>query len=264
MGSPKPPDRGSFWTSTNGLIATITALVVAITTLIGAVVAQPRLAEWVGLSPTASPTPSSAGGSASAPRTKPEVGEKLLEDNFDNPIAGKLEPSTDDPTHYTRGYIEGEYVIKILVPVSEWPYTPVADLPDRYSDASIAVTARAVGDSAGQYITLACRSQGADSYYRLMVMPYNRTFVLMRWENGVMIELVPWQSSDAIRPDRASNRLELMCSGRTITVIINDRLVARKDDNVYSEGKMWIGAGLLEDSQGTAEVRFNDLIVTQR
>jgi hypothetical protein len=109
-----------------------------------------------------------------------------------------------------------------------------------------------------------CRSRGVNSGYRLSVAPYQRSFWLEKWEGSEGENMIPKQESNSINPNDQSNRLELTCSGNNITATINDKLVARKTDEGYADGRMSIGLGIIPGSEGVAEARFNDLLVTQR
>jgi hypothetical protein len=74
-------------------------------------------------------------------------------------------------------------------------------------------------------------------YYVLGVAPALGGFGVERHEVGrAPVQLVPFQSSTAIRRGNASNRLELTCVESTLAVRINGIEVASVQDSTYDSG----------------------------
>jgi hypothetical protein len=182
-------------------------------------------------------------------------------DSFDDLTQARLPSSSREPTRYQRGYRDGQYVIVKSDPV--WDFTPTAELPGTYTDATLSVEARLVGEQQDRYIILACRaSKASDSHYRFGIQPGPGRFELSRWDGGDRTPLVAWRSSPAIKRGTEWNQLELSCQGSTIRAVANGVEVAKVDDATYARGELWIGAGAFAEARVTAEARFDNLVVT--
>ena len=202
----------------------------------------------------------------------PGPGAVLLSDAFDDPSTGQLPQSSGVPAEFVVGYLDGEYVIQKLD--LSGTNLPTATLPGTYADASVAFDVRLVGNPVNQYVAAACRSQVTDpepgqslqssSEYRLVVAPSLREFALIRYDDSEQLNLANFQTSLAIEADNASNRIELICHGASISGRINGVQVVAAEDSTYAEGAMLIGVGVLDSALGIAEARFDNLVVTQQ
>jgi hypothetical protein len=83
-------------------------------------------------------------------------------------------------------------------------------------------------------------------------------FSVQREDQGSVVQLVGWRSSDAINQSLDANHLELLCAGNTIAVAINGTPVASVRDTKYLDGLT-----MLEVSAqgGPMEARFKNLTV---
>lgn len=188
-------------------------------------------------------------------------GPTLLTERFDNWETGWLPPDSPAPDRYLRWYEGGEYAIRKVDP--SWQSIPTAQVPGVFSDATIAVDVRLVGDTRARYVSLACRvSRDGLANYRLSVQPAEGRFLLTERDDGVIVRQVGWQASPAIRRGNQSNRLHLACQGSTITASANGTTLATLQDATHPEGRLWIGAGSFADSDaGETEARFGNLVV---
>lgn len=189
------------------------------------------------------------------------AGETLLRDDFSDPNQGKLPTVSPQPRSYTRGYEAGEYVIRKVDP--QYNLVAAARATDNvFQDAAIEVDAHLVGDVTGRYIAIACRFSPAGEY-QFAVDPGQGRFSLWRFDAGAEgVALVPVQDHAAIRRGSAWNRLELSCSGSTISATINGVQVASIEDATHREGRLTLGVGTV--GAATAEARFDNLAVVQR
>ena len=187
--------------------------------------------------------------------------EVLLSDNFDDPQRGVLSTSSSSPARVTRGYADGEYVLRTVNPEAG---TAVAPVPLAVANVSLAIDARIMGDVQDRYAAITCRLQPEDrSRYELLVHPNRGVFSLSRWDDGIQTSLVV-QTSQAVKRGNESNRIELSCVGATLTAYMNNVQVAIVQDSTYTDGLMDIRAGRSSGSSGTVEARFDNLVVTQR
>jgi hypothetical protein len=109
---------------------------------------------------------------------------------------------------------------------------PFAQLPGRYSDASVAVDARFVGTAQGQYIDPTCRATAAGRY-ALWVRLDTGEFRLVRLQGCRPTDLARGQASGALPPGNATNRLKLTCAGDAISATLNGTQVAAVRDGIH-------------------------------
>jgi hypothetical protein len=69
-----------------------------------------------------------------------------------------------------------------------------------------------------------------------------------------------WSSSDAIHLGAATNLLEIVCQGRTMTLLVNGVQLVQVEDSSYSRGDIGLYAGSFFEPG--VEVHFDNLAVT--
>ncbi len=154
---------------------------------------------------------------------------------------------------------------RVSRPAKTRPRRSVA-VPGDYTNATIAVDARLVGAIDGRTVSVGCRfrTDATGNYgYRLRVEPGTGLFRLVREDGTRDTLLVNLRRSTAINRGLAVNRLELTCSGTTITGSINGVQVVNMQDSTYSSGPLTLGVGA-RMSGLTSEARFDNLVVIQR
>ncbi len=196
----------------------------------------------------------------------PRPGEVLLADNFDDPSLGWLPTSYPDPSEgFMAGYVHGQYEVWSSQPGSN--LIPSVRVPGTHSDASLSVDATLV-DASGRStgVTIACRAQSAaGNEYRLRLEPNDTSFGIVRFKDRVQTNLTPTGPAGrslSVYPGNSVNRIELTCTGTTISVRINGQVVASVQDGTHASGQFWLGAHAAVG--GTARVRFDNLVVTAR
>jgi hypothetical protein len=169
------------------------------------------------------------------------------------------------PAGYSTQFAGPEYVIRSTLfdmPVVSAIGSASGDL---YGDATIAVDARLVGDTADRTIILLCRvtqASAAHSGYLFQINPSAGQSLLTKLDNGRPATLVPWSPTAAIKAGVATNHLELDCLGNSITARVNGVEVFRvTDPAALPPGDVEIGVSRLAPGQGTAEARFSNLTV---
>jgi hypothetical protein len=196
------------------------------------------------------------------------AGQVLLQDNFNDPNAGTLEKSSGDPANYQRGYVNGQYVIKIIN--AQWAGKNVASenigaLGTNLADSTMAIDARLGGQTAKRYIVLGCRFKmrnSVDTEYRLVVYPGDGTYTLERFLGTSNItHLLGPAGSPAIHQGNAWNRLVLTCQGSTISASINGTQLPPQSDSTLNNGELWIGIG--DDQPAIAEADFDNMVITK-
>ena len=192
-------------------------------------------------------------------------GSVLASDKFDNQNAGILPRSAADPAHWEMGYLDGEYHIAKIDP--SWDKFGNASTVGTYADAIVDVDARIVGETEGRSIEIGCRSQTTqrgENEYRLTVIPATTQFILWREDNGTLVQLTDYQASSAIQAGIATNHLQLICDGSTITVRVNGTQLASVQDSTYRSGHAFIRAGVLGTNlPATVDARFGNLVISK-
>jgi hypothetical protein len=196
-------------------------------------------------SPTAAPTPTQPVA------TPVPAGPASITDGFDSPAATGLPQSSPVPAQYTRGYVDGEYRIRI----ASFNGIAMASFPDAYADASLAIDTRLLSER-GE-IVLTCRA-GPQSGYRLTVDPSTQRFRLRRVEAGGGPFLINPTQSNAIARGGAANRLELSCLGSTIAAKANGEPLFSLQDAPYASGEFHLG---LFSPNAPAEVAFDNVVI---
>jgi hypothetical protein len=182
----------------------------------------------------------------------------LLADDFSNAQTGVLPNSPPNPPAFQRGYMDGEYMVR--VDFSE----VVANAPtrDEYADATLAVDAHPTDETPQAQIWLYCRRFGSvPSGYRFRVEPATQRFSVDRVDKAQPTTLVSMRTADVINSGSDVNHLELTCAGSTIAGSINGQPVFSVQDATYTQGTLNIGAS--GPSDGSGEVRFANFALLQ-
>ncbi|MBI2760916.1 MAG: serine/threonine protein kinase [Chloroflexi bacterium] len=256
-GDPKPPPTQVVIsvtpTATATSTTTATATRTATATATRTVTATATRTVTATATRTVSPTPAGP----------PRPGDVILRDNFDDPTKATLLTQSATPESYLLGYDRGEYFIRKVDP----NFNRVANvfLPGSYDDVSISVDARLVGESGNRAIYVVCRSS-TDGQYRLVLDMGVGAFLLSRWDGDTEVQLGnKWVTrTDVLRTGTQMNKIELRCEKDTISAVINGQTVGSVKDGTYKAGRSWIGTGVFTGATGTVEVRFDNLVVTQR
>ncbi len=191
----------------------------------------------------------------------PAPGTVLLADDFNDPARGQLPRASPDESLYHFGYQDGEYVSQ-RISMDGTRYATVL-LPGTYTNTTLAVDVRLVGDTNQRVSSFECRRQrGVDEQqYRLEMQPATGSLRLLRFQAGVETDLMPWTPAGAIRGGNETNRVELTCAGETLRARINGVQMAEVQDSALQDGSLAISAGVL-DRRLLSDGRFDNLMVT--
>ena len=202
--------------------------------------------------------PGRAGGAQGAPDDTPG---RAFADAFDDPTAGFLSTASPSRTEAQFAYADGEFVIQTLVDdAGIWQ----AGIPGSFTNASMAVDVRLVGDSANGIVLLGCRStatQTSTSEYTIALQPWDGSLTLTRWDNGEPVVLAGHIPQNEVATGNDVFRLELACVGSTISAIVNGEQVLSVEDDTYTSGGFFIGAGVEAGQDGAIEARWDNLEV---
>jgi hypothetical protein len=188
-------------------------------------------------------------------------GTVLVEETFADPVTGMMPAAAPAESPLIYGYADGEYWLRNLEVATRSVAVPIDG-----TNATIAVDARLIGETAQRTVSVGCRfasDAAGNRGYRLRVEPAAGLFRLVR-EDGARDTFLRRDSrSPAIRGATEVNRLELTCAGSTITAAINGTVVATVQDSTYTSGSLVFGVGA-RASGLTSEARFDNLVITAR
>jgi serine/threonine-protein kinase len=103
-----------------------------------------------------------------------------------------------------------------------------------------------------------CREQGnSDGYY--LRIAGDGYYSIFRAVDGESEPIVDWTASDAIRTGQATNHIQAICDGSTLSLSVNDQFLAEVEDNTFTTGDIALTATTFEDVE--TEVHFDDLVV---
>jgi len=116
------------------------------------------------------------------------------------------------------------------------------------------------GPDDNEYGVLA-RVQDASNFYRFSISG-DGYYLITRFVDGSP-ELVEanWTPSEAIYQGQATNVIEVICQGNTLTLRVNDQELAQVEDNEFSHGDVGLYAGSFYESG--VEVHFDNLILVE-
>jgi hypothetical protein len=118
------------------------------------------------------------------------------------------------------------------------------------SDAVISVDVQQVKTTGTGMFGILCRIKNSDNYYLLRI-DENRSFSIMKKENGQWNILKDWQKSNDIPPAGQAMTLVARCAGNTLSLGVNDKLLAEVTDSTFSAGQVALMAGTY-DNPGVA------------
>jgi hypothetical protein len=185
----------------------------------------------------------------------------LVDETFSESATGLLPSSSPAGASLTYGYADGEYWLR-----NAEVATQSLAVPLDAANATIAVDARLIGDPSRRTVSVGCRfssNANGNRGYRLRVEPGAGLYRLVREDGTRDVFLRRDSTSPAIRRGNDSNRIEITCSGTTITAVINGTAVATVQDSTYASGSLVIGVGA-RASGLTSEARFDNLLITAR
>jgi hypothetical protein len=197
----------------------------------------------------------------SSARVRP-LGAELLSTDFSNPLDGVMDGSVDDPGRYEAGYLDGQFQVQVLDRQIGQPLAAFAGTI--FVNVGVSVTATVVSQDPDPTLMVGCRWRTDKvTGYRLAIRPERGKFQIDRADSlDTTVDLVTWQQSSAVHLGSAPNRLEIRCTGTTITALINDVEVASVEDATYAWGLPAFGAAPSDGA--TVDGRFANFLVTQR
>lgn len=184
-----------------------------------------------------------------SPTATPEVGI-ILQEDFSDQKGGWMFEKTDN---YLLSYSHGGYMIGIYAPYVE---AGVSRPWLKMSETRIEVDVKRMTGKG--YYGVACRDTGS-SNYSLVIDSEGYAGIMST--RKTQIERVVWVKTEAVKTERrVNNRVRGECRGNTLTLWVNDVLVAHK--TLPGPGVGWVGlvAGTTVEND-KVEAVFDNLVI---
>jgi predicted Ser/Thr protein kinase len=183
----------------------------------------------------------------------PAAGSAIFEDSFDSSASGWEvgEYDTGDV-----GYTDGAYFV-----TSTDNGSVMWGVANRSFD-DLAIEVDAIQISAGpdddNAYGVVCREQGdGDGYY--LRISGDGYYSIHKAVGGEFEALVDWKTSSAIRQGNATNHIQAVCDGSTLTLFVNGQRLTSTEDSTFTQGDIALTATTFEDEM--TEVHFDNLAV---
>nr|HID13289.1 DUF1080 domain-containing protein [Anaerolineae bacterium] len=182
-------------------------------------------------------------------------GEQLpWADDFSNTASGW---QAESDASAEVGYHEG--MMRILVKVTNrlaW-----ASAGREFSDFHLTVQATQVAGPDDNEYGVLVRMRDASHFYRFSISG-DGYYLVSKYDGGAWEPLSgDWTPSEAIHRGAATNLLEVVCQGSTMTFLVNGVALAQVEDSNYLRGDIGLYAGSFFEPG--VEVRFDNLTVTE-
>lgn len=187
------------------------------------------------------------------PTSRPEA-DLPWYDDFSNPTSG-WHAEVDAGAEV--GYRDG--VLRILVQEANllaWAFGG-----HEFSDFRLAVDATQIAGPDDNEYGVLVRIQDREHFYRFSISGDGYYQVTKHTDAGWQLMTAEWVASDAIRTGAATNHLEVVCLGSTITSFVNGQQLAQVEDVDYRNGDIGLYAGAFYELG--VEIYFDNLSITE-
>ncbi len=185
---------------------------------------------------------------------RPEVGEVLYTEDFDDPTSGWDEFSGDDQT---VGYQGGRYVI--LVDRENW--MTWGNAYEWFDDGIlITVDATKIGGPDDNGFGVVFGYQDDLNFYRFEIAS-DGYYRFGKYVDNEWIEIIPWTESTLVRQGNARNRISVEMRDGTFVFGVNGEPLDKAQDGSFADGDVGLVAGSF-DTPGV-EIAFDNIRVVE-
>ena len=100
--------------------------------------------------------------------------------------------------------------------------------------------------------------QDFDNYYKFMVDPNIGKYKLYKLVGNRETVLVDWASAEAIKHGTATNKLQVVAKGPTISILVNGTPLKSVEDAAFNQGKVGM---MINAWYEPISARFDNLVV---
>lgn len=203
--------------------------------------------------PVRTPPPSTNSG-------RPDKGTVLFSEDFNNPSANRISLTPADAARHRRAIVNGELQLNSAASPN---FVDSVNIPGEYSDLTVALDARMVGDVNQRFVMVTCRASDRGEY-RLLVEPNRqRVRIVSNVRGGASTDLRDVVGNSAVAAGNGTNRIEFTCAGSLLTARINGREVASVQDVTFTSGRSWFTTNAYLGINSPTEARFDNIVITQ-
>lgn len=194
-------------------------------------------------------------GGEEAQQAAPPESQILLEDDFSDPNSGWEKAEFDAGS---VGYTDGNYFV-----ISSEPSAAMWGVAGRsFEDVLIEVEAtqvQAPANNNNDYGVMCRLTYTGDGYsFNISGDGY---YSIQKMESNSFSDLVEWTESSAIHKGGETNRIQVICHGSTLVLVVNGEKLAEVIDETYSEGDIALAATTYEEAP--TEIHFDNLLVRE-
>jgi hypothetical protein len=186
----------------------------------------------------------------------------VLSENFEAADSAIIPPFEAPSEDFSAEIDSGVYDIDALAD----DFTGAFAIPfgDNFTDVTVAIDAVLSGgtdEEPGRYIFVSCRRGEEEGGYRMEFRPQSSSVIIRALSGEAGAQLGNGAFNDG-QPTPDQVRLELSCTGSTITGRVNGLEVVSVEDETFTEGGLDFGGGVYTISSGRVSVDFDNLAVS--
>ena len=181
-------------------------------------------------------------------------------DTMDGASPPLLSDESPDPDRFVFEYANGEFILRALEATHTGDVIAPIDA-GQLANSRTAVDAALAGNQTGKYVFAGCRAGDDNTGYYLQAQPGTGFVSIWRLAPGGPEMLAEEDASGVLIPGYEFNRIEIECSGTTITGIVNGEVVISASDDTYQSGTTFIGVGNTEQFPDVLFAVFDNLEV---
>jgi hypothetical protein len=202
---------------------------------------------------TPAPTATSAPTATQAPINTPVPFTKVLfRDNFMNPASGWNVSNASD---YLEEYENGKYRVLIKSNNSG----QLVWLTTTYTDVSVQVDAQQTAGPDDGWMGVTCRASNDGSMYGFQVSE-NGSYGIYKYTSGSSSELVGGTLDPNTVNQKGVNTIEGVCSGSTLTLLLNGQALAQTVDSSYVSGAIGLTVNTGDSGQSGVDILFSNYV----
>ncbi|NIV11054.1 MAG: hypothetical protein GWN62_07095 [Aliifodinibius sp.] len=179
----------------------------------------------------------------------------LFEDHFSNPNSG-WEVSSQGGM---KDYYNGTYHIQIRDSnIFSWSVAQQS-----YGDIAISVDSAFTGTANLAEIGVICRMQNSQDFYFMTIRSDGAFAVFKMYQgNEFFIGMEGYEFNDAINTGLSTNRIEAICKGENLSLVVNSEHLITVQDSSYQVGDVGVIAGAFDEPD--VNVYFDNFRVFQQ
>jgi len=198
------------------------------------------------------------------PFTPVPPASRFFTENFNASVSNWETFVTRGELNQLNASVEGGYYVFELLERQVWGYALYT--PETYDDVRLDVIAdnRGVNDN---NVSLVCRYSEDEGWYEANIANNGKYWIYYgKWDNNrktASYAVVADGGSNAIRQGKDVNTYSLVCKGRTLTLLINDKQVRVVDDNQWVLRDGLVGVGVSSFTQLPVRVEFDSVEISE-